>query len=137
MLQFPYQKGDRVKIVKGVYRVFGKGTVVGPAGKQSARVRVDGDILSERTLRLNSLQAQAEEAKPKQSRAEAKQSPKQSPATPQPKQSPATAQPKMTKTKRKATVEVDSAELESILHALEDLTARLNQLITKDNDECF
>jgi hypothetical protein len=51
----PYAKGDRIKIVKGVYKLFGKGTYVAPAGELSARVNVDGDIAKERTIRLKSI----------------------------------------------------------------------------------
>lgn len=51
----PYAKGDRIKIVKGVYKLFGKGTYVAPAGELSARVKVDGDIAKERTIRLKSI----------------------------------------------------------------------------------
>lgn len=50
-----FKRNERVKIVKGTYQ--GKrGVFLGPAGKMSARVKIDGDdTVQERTIRLTSI----------------------------------------------------------------------------------
>ncbi len=49
-----FKRHERVRIVKGSYE--GKnGIFLGAAGKVSARVKVDGDTVQERTIRLTSI----------------------------------------------------------------------------------
>lgn len=50
-----YQKGEWVKMVKGLCGFCGSGTCIDDAGAKSARVKVDGDRAQQRTLRLTSL----------------------------------------------------------------------------------
>ena len=49
-----FKRNERISIVKGTYE--GKnGVFLGAAGKVSARVKVDGDTVQERTIRLTSI----------------------------------------------------------------------------------
>ena len=50
-----YTVGQHILIVKGNYKSFQHGIYIGPAGRISARIKVDGDTCSERTLRLDSI----------------------------------------------------------------------------------
>jgi hypothetical protein len=50
-------KGQRVRIVAGTYKNNGAGTYIEACGKVSCRVKVDGDNVQERTLRLGSIEA--------------------------------------------------------------------------------
>jgi hypothetical protein len=50
-------KGQRVRIVAGTYKDNGAGTYIEACGKISCRVKVDGDKVQERTLRLSSIEA--------------------------------------------------------------------------------
>lgn len=50
-----YQQGDRVKIVKGLYRCFKTGTYNKLSGTKIAFVTVDGDTQDERHIRLTSI----------------------------------------------------------------------------------
>jgi SMC interacting uncharacterized protein involved in chromosome segregation len=49
-------KGQRVRIVGGVYSKYRTGTYIEKCGKVSCRVKVDGDKVQERTLRLTSIE---------------------------------------------------------------------------------
>jgi hypothetical protein len=50
-----YTVGQPIVIVKGNYKSFGNGIYIGSAGRISARIKIDSDTCSERTLRLDSI----------------------------------------------------------------------------------
>jgi hypothetical protein len=57
--QQPLKVGDKVDIIGGLYKRYGKGTYVGPYGKKMCIVKVHGD--KERNLRLTSIQKALDE----------------------------------------------------------------------------
>lgn len=53
---YEHRYGMRVHIVGGLHKSFEVGTHLGPNGKKSARICVDGDKVQERCLRLSSIE---------------------------------------------------------------------------------
>jgi hypothetical protein len=51
------RKGQPLRIVEGVYIRYHTGTFIEKCGKVSCRVKIDGDNVQERTLRLTSIEA--------------------------------------------------------------------------------
>jgi hypothetical protein len=51
-----FYKGQRVRIVGGIYHKYCTATYIEKCGKVSCRVKVDGDTVQERTLRLISIE---------------------------------------------------------------------------------
>jgi hypothetical protein len=50
-----FKTGDKVDIVAGLYKKYNHGTYLRSAGTRMCAVKVDGDIASERNLRLTSI----------------------------------------------------------------------------------